>query len=96
MPVSDTSKATTAGDWLKIGCSWLNPLVTGQTLSCTSPFSVNLKAFESKFFKTCCSRLESVKMERPRLGSMSTLNESCLVSASCLNGLAIASTSELN
>ena len=36
-------------------------------LSCTPPCSVNLKALDSRFLRTCCRRLESVKMLRPRL-----------------------------
>ena len=34
------------------------------------PCAVNLKALESRFLRTCCRRLESVVMLRPRLGSM--------------------------
>ena len=67
MPVSDTSKATTAGEWLRTGCSALQPPSAAETLSRTPPSAVNLKAFDSRFFSTCCSRLESVTMLRPRL-----------------------------
>ena len=41
-----------------------------RTLSRTPPCAVNLKAFDSRFFSTCCRRLESVMMLRPRLGSI--------------------------
>ena len=60
MPVSDTSKATTAGAWLSTGWSGLQPPTAGETVSRTPPCSVNLKAFDSRFFSTCCRRLESV------------------------------------
>ena len=43
-----------------------------ETLSLTPPCSVNLKAFDSRFFSTCCRRFESVTMLRPRLGSSCT------------------------
>ena len=33
-----------------------------------SPRSVNLKALESRFFRTCCSRCGSVRMRRGQLG----------------------------
>ena len=66
MPVSDTSNATTAGDWLRTGCSGLQPPTAAVTDSRTPPCSVNLKAFDSRFFSTCCRRLESVVMLRPR------------------------------
>ena len=35
------------------------------TLSRTPPCSVNLNAFDSRFFSTCCRRFESVMMLRP-------------------------------
>ena len=45
-----------------------------------------MNAFDSRFFSTCCRRLESVTMLRPRVGSISTLNDSWRFSASCRNG----------
>ena len=40
--------------------------------------AVNLKAFDSRFFRTCCRRLESVVMLRPSSVSSVTSNDSCL------------------
>ena len=54
----------------------------------TPPCAVNLKALDSRFLSTCCSRLESVTMLRPRSGSSSTSNASCRFSASWRNGRA--------
>ena len=58
MPVSVTSKATTAGAWLRIGCSALQPPTAADTVSLTPPSAVNLNAFDSRFFSTCCRRFE--------------------------------------
>ena len=58
----------------------------------TPPCSVNLKALESRFFNTCCRRLESVTMLRSRWGSSSTSKESWRRSASWRNGRATVST----
>ena len=90
MPVSATSKAITVGAWLRIGCrgSSRSP---PQSVSRTPPFSVNLKALDNRFFSTCCRRLESVTMLRPRLGSSSSSNDSCAPSASWRNGRATVS-----
>ena len=66
MPVSDTSKAMTPGDWLSTGCSELQPPTAAVTVSRTPPCSVNLKALDSRFLSTCCRRLESVVMLRAR------------------------------
>ena len=60
MPVSATSKATTLCAWLRTGCVEVQPPGAAETLSCTPPRSVNLKAFDSRFLSTCCRRLESV------------------------------------
>ena len=54
--------------------------------SCTPPCSVNLKAFESRFFSTCCRRFESVLMLRSSLGSICTLKPRLRFSASWRNG----------
>ena len=62
------------------------------TLSRTPPCAVNLKALDSRFLSTCCSRLESVVMLRPRCGSISTSKDSCRFSASWRNGRATASS----
>jgi hypothetical protein len=91
MPVSETSNATTAGACLSTGCSGLQPLWTDETLRRTPPCAVNLNAFDSRFLSTCCSRLESVVMMRPRLESRLTSNASCRVSASWRKGRAIMS-----
>ena len=86
MPVSDTSKAITAGAVLRTGCSLLQPPRAPETLRLTPPSAVNLKALDSRFFSTCCKRLELVTMLRVRLGSSSMANESWRLSASCRNG----------
>ena len=57
MPVSATSKATTVGALRSIGCSALQPPAAAAIASRTPPWSVNLKAFDSRFFSTCCRRL---------------------------------------
>ena len=72
MPVSETSKATTDAALLE------NRMVVAPTAgrdrhdSCTPPCSVNLKALDSRFFSTCCRRLESVTRLRVRCGSVCT------------------------
>ena len=66
MPVSNTWKATTEGACFKVGCSGLQPLAAAKMLSRTLPCPVNLKAFDSRFFSTCCRRFESVIMLRSR------------------------------
>ena len=53
---------------------------------------MNLKALDSRFFSTCCSRLESVIMLRARFWSSSTSNDSWRFSASCRNGRATVSS----
>ena len=72
--------------WFRIGCSALQPPTAAETVSFTPPSAVNLKAFDSRFFSTCCRRFESVTMLRARLGSTSMLKESLRFSASCRNG----------
>ena len=62
MPVSDTSNATTAGAWLRIGWFGLQPSYTDEIRNRTSPWLVNLNALESRFLSTCCRRLASVSM----------------------------------
>ena len=59
----------------------------------TPPCSVNLKALESRFLRTCCRRLESVTMLRLRWESSSTLNDRWRRSASCRKGRATPSRS---
>ena len=51
MPVSLTRNATTPGARPSAGWSLLQPCVTGVASSMTVPFSVNLKAFDSRFFR---------------------------------------------
>ena len=63
-----------------------------ETLSRTPPCSVNLKAFESRFFSTCCRRLESVTMLRPSVGSSWTSKARPRFSASWRNGRATDSS----
>ena len=58
---------------------------TAAMLSCTPPCSVNLKAFDSRFFSTCCRRLQSVVMLRS-VGSTCTSNDRPRLSASWRNG----------
>ena len=92
MPVSETSKATTVGDCFKVGWSSFQPEVAWETLSFTPPCSVNLKALESRFFSTCCRRLESVTMVWVRSGSIATSKDSRRLSASWRKGRATAPT----
>lgn len=62
MPVSTTSKAMTEGACLSEGWSDDQPLVADATRSVTPPCAVNLKAFDSRFFRICWRRFESVMM----------------------------------
>ena len=85
MPVSVTSNATTVGAFFSTGCPPVQPPGTVEIPSRTPPCSVNLKAFDSRFFSTCCRRLLSVVRVR-RLGSTCTSKNSPRLSASCRNG----------
>ena len=60
MPVSRTEKESTILARLSVSISWLQPLETGWMSSATVPFSVNLKALDRRFLRTCCRRLASV------------------------------------
>ena len=57
MPVSSTVEATTAGEPFRANWSGLHPRAAVATLSVTPPFSVNLKALESRLRRICWSRL---------------------------------------
>jgi hypothetical protein len=67
------------------GWSALQPLFTGDTLSAYAALPVNLKALDSRFLSTCCSRLESVMMLRSSQGQH-TSKERLRFSASCETG----------
>ena len=72
MPVSVTENAST----LSLELSDLVvriPAVVGRLHACkrTWPWCVNLKALESRFLMTCCSRLASVMIDRGSSGSSS-------------------------
>jgi len=60
MPVSVTAKATTLAAPSSWPCPWLQPDVAGEIRRVTDPWSVNLKAFDSRFFSICCTRFSSV------------------------------------
>ena len=60
-------------------------------LSCTPPCSVNLKAFDSRFFSTCCRRLRVGDDAASSVGSSCTSNDSPRLSASWRNGRATVS-----
>ena len=64
MPVSSTRKATTLAARSSDVCSGDQPPVAGSIVSVTEPCSVNLIAFEIRFFSTCCTRFWSVMIER--------------------------------
>ena len=53
MPVSVTSNAMTADAVESTGCVGVQPEVARATRIRTPPCSVNLIAFESRFFRTC-------------------------------------------
>ena len=74
-PVSVTSKATTELAWLSAALSARQPVSAGTTRSRTLPCAVNFSALDSRFFRICCRRLESVTIERPRLPSIWTSND---------------------
>ena len=60
IPVSETDSASTPRARRKEACSGLHPACASRARTSTRPCSVNLKAFESRFFRTCWSRLPSV------------------------------------
>ena len=66
MPVSETSKAMTVVASFEDRVGGAPTRCGGRDVQCTPPCSVNLKAFDNKFFSTCCRRFESVKMLQPR------------------------------
>ncbi|MNF99744.1 hypothetical protein D3C84_826570 [compost metagenome] len=51
IPVSEISKATTASALSRLRLAVFQLLLALYIFNCTSPFSVNLKEFDSKFFK---------------------------------------------
>jgi len=51
------------------------PVWAGTTRSLTLPCAVNFSALDSRFFRICCRRLESVTMLRLRWGSIWTSND---------------------
>ncbi len=81
MPVSWTEKASTVFARLSVSLSELHPSITGVIERETLPFSVNLKAFESRFLRICWSRLASVWIVFGRSIARSTSKSSFLVSA---------------
>ena len=81
MPVSLTENATTALAALSSSCSGFQPPLASVARSETEPRSVNLKALESRFLSTCCSRLVSVWIAGGSAGSTSTSNSRPLRSA---------------
>ena len=91
-PVSVTSKATTELAWLSAMLSERQPVCAGTTRSRTLPWAVNFSAFDSRFFRICCRRLESVTMLRPRLASIWTSNDRPCDSAWWRNGRATVSS----
>ena len=66
MPVSETSNATTEPALLKIWWRSVQPVVAVEIDNRTPPCSVNLNAFDRRFFRTCCNRFESVTRLRDR------------------------------
>ena len=68
MPVSVTSKATTELAWLSAMLSGRQPVCAGTTRSRTLPWAVNFRALDSRFFRICCRRLESVTIAAAEIG----------------------------
>ena len=62
--VGDLEGDDRAAPWPGIGWSALQPPARRRHARRTPPCSVNLKALDSRFFSTCCRRLESVTMLR--------------------------------
>ena len=91
-PVSVTSKATTELAWLSAVLSGRQPPFTGSTRSRTLPWAVNFSAFDSRFFRICCRRLESVTRLRARLASTCTSKRRPCDSAWWRNGRATVSS----
>ena len=70
MPVSVTSKRDHRRRLARApGDRGVQPPAAAATRSRTPPCSVNLNAFDSRFFSTCCRRFASVTMLRPSVGS---------------------------
>ena len=74
MPVSETEIAMAAGASCSTGCSLDQPLVACSMRILTCPCAVNLKAFDSRFFRICCRRFGSLVNVRGSMWSMSTWN----------------------
>ena len=91
-PVSVTSKATTELAWLSVMLSGRQPPRAGRTRMRTLPSAVNFSALDIRFFRICCSRLESVTMLRPRPESIWTSNTRPCDSAWWRNGRATVSS----
>src|SRR5215470_13107785 len=62
----------------------------------TRPLSVNLKAFERRFLRICCSRFGSVLMTGGRSGSRSMMNSSPLSAANWWKLRSSCSTTSAN
>ena len=74
IPESVTAKAMTVSAWSRIRLANRLLFSALRTVSVTPPFSVNLKALESRFLITCWRRWPSVKMLDGMSGWTSTLN----------------------
>ncbi|MCY1178118.1 hypothetical protein D9M73_184560 [compost metagenome] len=81
MPVSVTTKATTASARFSSLLSTLHPDTAGAMLILTLPCSVNLKALDSRFLTTCSRRFSSVRMTGGRVGASSIVKERPRLSA---------------
>ena len=82
MPLSETANEMTDPALPRIGWPLDHPLFAVEMDNRTPPCSVNLKAFDNRFLRTCCKRFESVTRLRPILGSGSTSKASLRLSAS--------------
>ena len=80
-PVSETMKAITSEAVASCARPGDQPLSAGAMRSCTEPRAVNLKAFDSRFLRTCCRRFSSVSIVTGSPGSMLTLKSSFCSSA---------------
>jgi hypothetical protein len=69
MPVSATENAMTSCARFRSSFSELHPAVAGWIVSDTSPWCVNLNAFDSRFLMICCSRFASVNSDFGSRGS---------------------------
>ena len=85
MPVSVTENAMTSEARLRLSFCGFHPDVAGSIASVTCPSCVNLKEFDSRFFRTCCRRFGSANIDFGSFGSRRMKKSTFLASATWRN-----------